>query len=101
MTLAPGRFNPESEDYCLVQKNGTTDTWALPVQPGDVMQCILTMKAATDQSRFGQESSDNADAVAIADRKYLIRFVIDQALPDDENKVNSSGKVHASRTNVL
>jgi len=101
MALAPGRFDPNSEDYCLVQTDGTTDTWALPVQSGDVMECILTMQSATDQSLFGQSSSDSAAAVAIADRKYLIRFVIDQVLPDDENKINSSGKVHAPRVNVL
>jgi len=101
MALAPGRFDPTSADYCLVQTDEPTDTWALPVQPGDVMECILTMQPASNQSLFGQSSSDTANAVAIEDRKYLIRFVIDQVLPDDENKINSSGKVHSPRVNVL
>ena len=55
MDRVPGRFDPESEDYCLEQTTSEVDgeeTWFLPVQPGDVMQCRIILKAAVDQSLF-------------------------------------------------
>jgi len=100
MDRVPGRFDPSSNDYSLVQVAETTDEWYLPVVNGDVMECRLTMKAAVDQSLFGQTSSDAAHSVPIEDRVYLLRFVIGQAAPKDGNVVNTD-LVHDSPTEHL
>lgn len=89
MDLAPGRFDPLSTEYSLVNVPDTQDDWYLPVVEGDVMQCTLTMKAHTDQSLFGQPTHDSAAPVAIEDRVYLIRFVVGNAAPKDGNSVNT------------
>lgn len=100
MDLAPGRFDPSSNEYSLVNVPETVDDWYLPVVEGDVMQCTLTMKANANQSLFGQPTHDDAAAVEIADRVYLIRFIVGNVAPKDGNSVDTT-LVHDSPATSL
>ncbi len=100
LAIAPGRFDPSSNMYALEHVPDTQDDWYIPVLAGDVMQCVITMKSHVDQSLFGQPTPDGANAVAIEDRKYLIRFVVGEVAPKDGNSVDTT-LVHDSPAATL
>jgi hypothetical protein len=104
MDRVPGRFMPGSEDYCLEQTTSEVDgeeTWFLPVQPGDVLQCRIILKAAEHQSLFGQLPSQGTSlSTPIDDRRYLIRFIIDTSVPTDLNIPGTGANHDEPNTNL-
>jgi hypothetical protein len=95
---APERFTTADDGVgtCMFQPNSSAfpNTWYLPIQAGDVLQCIVNMNSQDDQISFGSSAGNTPvqGAANALERKYLVRFVVGgaTAAPADSNDSGST-----------
>jgi hypothetical protein len=98
---APERFTTaDGGANCMRQptSSGATpsNTWYLPIQNGDVLQCIVTMNSNDDQIDFGSSAGTTPvqGAVDAIVRKYLVRFVVGATSGPADGNTSGSETIH-------
>jgi len=91
MENAPERFRVGSGSMSQPDSIVSPNKWYLPIQSGDVLECIITMNSSDAQAVFGSNVNLVQGTFHAIARKYLVRFIVGTgAAPADADSSDST-----------
>jgi len=96
MENAPERFKVGSTSMSQPDSIGSPNKWYLPIQSGDVLECIITMNSSNTQAAFGANFNLVQGSFNAIARKYLVRFIVGAHAAPADADVSSSAAIHNS-----